>query len=469
MAAQTGVGLVLGALVWGRRVRPWPAAVLLLGGDRSGRAMPVEGDFFRGLGMTLGPEHAKNVLRLAAAMASVGCLVTRQWRLALVALLGEAALWPITTYIVECDIDLAAAHLAFFGMLVGLYRDPRRSYPRRGERGRAVEPRRRLSRMAARRLATTRSRSGSARSPRASSADGAARAHRQRRRVGLHLPGGALRAAARVRQRAALLGGPPELLRLPVHGPFVRSVHAGMAFFMTPFVLFRVPSLAGPASLGLLAGPSRGSPAARPRASTRAQSPSALRVRAGGSLRPPWSSSLDGPHQRRVAVSARLRRGDVRLVARGALRLAQRDLPVRLQTSWGAVLGGCAALLLAARPADGATLGFGLLVYFVYAVVRRRVAWRGIGVAAAVAGCSARSRSCSSASARRWFKTGYSLAEAIYPWERWPGAFPRPTSTAGASRSPRARTAGGPARRPWDSRGSRSCAGAPGASGSSSS
>src|SRR5262249_33088957 len=56
MAAQTGVGLVLGALVWGRRVRPWPAAALLLGAICLAVMMPVEGDFLRGLGMTLAPE-----------------------------------------------------------------------------------------------------------------------------------------------------------------------------------------------------------------------------------------------------------------------------------------------------------------------------------------------------------------------------------------------------------------------------
>ncbi len=122
MAAQTSVGLVLGALVWARRVRPWPAAVLLLGAIALAVVSPVEAEFLRGMGATLGPNHAKNVLKLAAAMATVAALATRRWRFAVAAVIGQAALWPLTDYITESDPELAAVHLAFFGLLVGLYR-----------------------------------------------------------------------------------------------------------------------------------------------------------------------------------------------------------------------------------------------------------------------------------------------------------------------------------------------------------
>ncbi len=424
MAAQTGVGLVLGALVWGRRVRPWPAAALLLGAIALAVAMPVEGDFFRGLGMTLAPEHAKNVLRFAAAMASVGCLVTRQWRLALVALLGEAALWPITTYIVDCDNELAAAHLAFFGLLAGLYRNPTRE-DEGGARYEAPVD-------AVLELVGQEDAIAFAIGTVAACLVCWAVLHG--RTDSADEWGYTYQAALFAHLRA--YGSIPhcsEALRsfyvFQYMGRSFAQYTPGWPLFMAPFVLFRVPWLAGPASLGVLAaGAARVARRAVAGVAPGSAPVSATRVRASG-----WFAVATVVLSSTVLINGASRYPHVFVAglfawALEALCLLTRPgLSLLLQRRWGAVLGGSSALLLAARPADGAALGFGLLVYFVYAAARRRVLWRGIGVALAVAAAvGALTLIILRLQLGVWFKTGYSLTEVIYPWNKPAWSLPKP-------------------------------------------
>ena len=425
MAAQTGVGLVLGALVWGRRVRPWPAAALLLAAIGLAVVMPVDGEFLRGLGMTLSPEHPKRVLRVAAALASVGCLATRQWRLALVALLGEAALWPITTYIVDCDADLAAAHLAFFGMLVGLYRTPdapdAKAEPPHA--GASLDPavlevvgRDDALAFGIATLAAWAVCWGVLRG-RTDSADEWGYTYQAALFARLHAYGSVPHCSEALR----------SFYVFQYMGRSFAQYTPGWPLFMTPFMLFRVPSLAGPASLGLLAA---GTARLARRAAAGVDpgtSPSASRVRACG-----WFAAAAVVLSSTDLINGGSRYPHVFVAAMYAWSLealclvTQRELAIPLQRRWGAVLGGCSVLLLAARPADGATLGFGLLVYFVYAVARRRVAWQGVGAAAAVAGAvGALTLVVLRLQLGVWFKTGYSLAESIYPWAKVAWSLPR--------------------------------------------
>ena len=83
---------------------------------------------------------------------------------------------------------------------------------------------------------------------------------------------------------------------------------------------------------------------------------------------------------------------------------------------WGATLGACAALMLAARPADGATLGIGLFLSFAYALLRGRVGGRSVAWAALLfTAISALTLVLLRLQLGKWFMTGYSLAGDLYP------------------------------------------------------
>ena len=107
------------------------------------------------------------------------------------------------------------------------------------------------------------------------------------------------------------------------------------------------------------------------------------------------------------------------------LRIADGDLGKRSQWLWGGLLGTTAALLLAARPGDGATLGIGLFAYFAYGVVRKRFGLRSLaGAALGFALWGGLTLIILRLQLGVWFKPGYSLTDTFYPWNRV--AFSRP-------------------------------------------
>jgi hypothetical protein len=203
----------------------------------------------------------------------------------------------------------------------------------------------------------------------------------------------------------------------------------GWPLFMTPFVALRVAWLAGPASLGLLsAGVAR--LGRRAASGVRAGDPAATgaAVRAAGgfaALAVCLSSTLlinGGSRYPHVFVAALWAWAIESLCA-----ISTGPLDPREQRRWGAILGACASLLLATRIGDGATLGIGLFLYFVYAVARRRIGVHAIaaafGVAAVLGGLTLVILRLQLGA---WFKTGYSLTEIIYPWAPVKMSLPKP-------------------------------------------
>ena len=341
MAAQTSVGLVLGAVVWARRLRPWPSTVLLLAAIALAVALPVEADFLRGMGATLGPDHAKNVLKIAAGLATVAAITTGQRSFAIAAVLGEIALWPITNYHRGLRYwswrPLTSPSSACSSACIG-ESPPRASRPttRRASRLRLEC----FGRDDARRL-RGRHLSGVprllARPP---------RRDQQRGRVGEYLPGGALREAPRLRERPALLRGVPQLLGIPVPGALVRPVHAGMAVLhdalrRTPRAVARGPGVAWPARRGRrAAGPPRGAAGFSPGS----PAPSSAHVRAAG-----WFSAMAVVLSSTLLINGASRYPHVFVAALFAWSLeaacvvatGERDssLSARDQRTWGAILG----------------------------------------------------------------------------------------------------------------------------------
>ncbi|HEY5148085.1 MAG TPA: hypothetical protein VII82_15025 [Polyangiaceae bacterium] len=439
MVAQTSAGLMLGAVAWGRRMRPWPAAAFFLAAIAVATVLPVEGDFLRGLGMTLTPEHGKHVLKIVAAMATVAALFTRQRRLVILALLGEAALWPITDYIQDCDPDLAVAHLTWLGFLVGMYRRiPVQVSPDLAGRG-TREP---------------------ASAPASASVSAAAFDLLR----DFWVEDGVIFGIATVAAclvcwlvlhghtdsadewantfQAALFAKFRAYGSVPHCSEALRSFYVfqymgrsfsqytpGWPYFMVPFMVFRVPWLAGPASLGVLAaGVARLGRRAAAGFAPGTEAPPAAHVRAAGRF-----AALALVLSSTVLVNGASRYPHIFVAAMFAWALealcvvADGGLGPREQRQWGAVLGACIALTVAARPPDGATLGFGMFVYFVYALIRRRIGWQAVGMAAAVAAfIGGVTLVVLRLQLGVWFKTAYAIVDLIYPWAKVAWSLPKP-------------------------------------------
>jgi hypothetical protein len=430
MAAQASVGAVLGAAVWARRPRPWPAMALLLAAITLAVLAPVDGDFLRGMGMTIEPTHIKTVLKYAAALATAGAIVTRQWRVVAVAVVGEAALWPITGYIQECDMELAAVYLAFFGVLVGMYRPWQVAAPASEAASAKAPPPpsdwidRRDFRVddivifvastVAACLTCWLVLHG-----RTDSGDEWANTFQAALFAKLHASGGIPHCSEAFR----------SFYVFQYLGRSFAQYTPGWPYFMTPFVALRVPWLAGPASFGVLAvgiarlgrRASAGFPALGP-------APSIAHVRAGGifaaaALGLGAMTLINGASRYAHVFEAAL----FAWCLEALCRVSERDRPAEDQKRWGAVLGGSAALLLATRPGDGATLGVGLLAYFVYALIRRRIGWRALAAALVVgAFISALTLVILRLQLGRWFQTGYALTETFYPWAKVAWSLPKP-------------------------------------------
>ena len=100
----------------------------------------------------------------------------------------------------------------------------------------------------------------------------------------------------------------------------------------------------------------------------------------------------------------------------------------RLRT-WlsGLGLGTGAALMLATRPTDGATLGVGIFAYFCWLAVKRRVGWRAwAGTAIGFAAFGGLTLVLLRLQLGEWFQTAYKLAPKIHGEAKFLLSWPRP-------------------------------------------
>ena len=415
MAAQTSVGMVLCALVLFRRLRPSLATVLFLAAIALVVIAPVEGDFLQAIGLKIGPEHFKRALKLSMALASVSMLLTRRPLAIGVAVGGEVALWFTTNYLQKSDPQLAAIHLAFLGLLVGLqwrYRLARPS-PEVPARPSPVA-RAWIDDVAVLVLGTL---AGAAVSVVVlgrwtNSGDEWANTYQAAAFAKLHAYGSVPHCSEALR----------SFWVFPYMGRSFAQYTPGWPLFMAPFMWLDAPWLAGPVSLGLLAS-------AACRLGRRAAAgfspgelpPSASLVRAAGRF-----SALSILLGAIILINGASRYPHIFVAAGFAWSVeclcaigsnGSKGLTSRQQWGWGAGLGLSTALTLAARPGDGVTLGLGIFVYFVYAFVRRRIPWRSLaGTAASFAFVSALTLVILRLQLGRWFATGYSLTTTFYPW-----------------------------------------------------
>jgi hypothetical protein len=406
VAAQASTAVVLAGVLWHKAMRPRGANGLLLGAMALTVLAPVgsapfaENGLLHELGTAVGSDFAKPALDVAAALASGAALLTRRRLLAGVALAGEAVMGALTSAIKECDADLAAAHMAFFGLLVGLHLVTAAEAKTDGPAARPTWHawREEVSAFAAGTIA------------------GALVC----RLVERGLTSGADEWANTY--EAALFAKLHAYGQAPPCGEDFRSYwvfqHQGRAFaqytpgwpyFMAPFAAAGAAWLAGPAALGLLA-------AAIVRLARRCAEPSSART--AGLLAA--AATLLGAT---MLVNGASRYPHVFVAATFAWSLealcaaTEATASARARKAWAVVLGAGAAWLLSTRPLDGATLGLGLAAALAHAVRRRSVEprllpWAAIPFAS-IAGLTI---VVLRLQLGRWWTTGYSLTAVTYPW-----------------------------------------------------
>ncbi len=409
LAALTGSAFLLTALLLYSRVRG-PARVALLGGVWiSALALLVSTSMVE-YDLKPGPHLLRHLLAFSVTAGTVGALLSRRWGVAIVAGLGQIPLWLVSGYLKDSDGELAALHLAWMGLLVGLLtREPGpaaddASAPA-GESSYALHDA--LLFAAATLLAALVS------------------TYVMDRRDGSADEWGyTYQAAVMAKGRiyADALGCSNYLQNFYVYelsGRMFSQYPPGWSFFIIPFVWVRAIWLSGPFSMGVMAwGIARLSRSAARAFGKGEAPPSPAVVRAAGT----WGGVLSMMGTI-VLVNGGSRYAHVFVLAmyawslEGLMQVTTRELDRRWQLIWGAVLGTAAVLAAAARPADGAFVGLGTALVFLYALARRRVRWRSFAAATvATAFWAGLVLVILRVQLGKWFTTGYSLLAMYHPW-----------------------------------------------------
>jgi hypothetical protein len=418
MAAQVSLGGVLTAVALFRSKRPVVATALQIAAIWLTIVAPVEADMLRGLGVTVGPTTLARTLALSTALASAAAVLSRPRWVAVVALVGEAALYAITDFIKESDGELAALHVAWFGLLLGLYRFAETS-PAEAVPSEPVPAQRAKDDWIMFTLAL---------------ALAAIVAHVviQRRFFGGDEWAYTYQAAVFAKGHASGITPPcfkafQSFYVFERDGRMFSQYTPGWPLFMTPFSRVHAEWLAGPFSFGLLVvGIARVTRRAASGLSRLGDRASEREVHAAA-----WIAALCT-----MASSTMLINGGSRFChvfvcgtyvwSLEALCVITSSLEKKRQWWWGLFLGSSAALLLATRPMDGGALGIGLAIYFVYALIRRRVGWRAVAATAiGFAFWGLLSLVLLRLQLGKWFTTGYSLNEIVHPWNRFKMSLPK--------------------------------------------
>jgi hypothetical protein len=383
------------------------------------------------------PESFQHVLALAALGGTISAALARRPIVALVGLVGEVPLWLVSSFVKDSDSELAALHLAWLGLLVGLLM--RRGWSRAAQIGSHDE-------------------------------EGSYAAHDAI--VFLMASGLAALVCVFVLERhdgvadewaytyqAAVFAKGHVFAHSPRCQPFLDNFYVfetsgrlfaqytpGWPFFIVPFVWMRAIWLSGPASMGLMAvGMARLARSAMRCFGRRDAPPSASAVRAAGT----WGAVLSTlgpmtlvngasryPHVFAVGLYAWTLEAVFMLASGpvGAPPPGSHKSVLTHAERWGLVLGTAATLDVATRPADGAFVGFGAALWFLYLIARRLLArgdraqggairergsmgWRAFAAAlSATVVWSTVVLVILRLQMGRWFVTGYSLNELIHPW-----------------------------------------------------
>jgi hypothetical protein len=202
----------------------------------------------------------------------------------------------------------------------------------------------------------------------------------------------------------------------------------GWPLFMAPFFAAGVFWLAGPCALGVLVVGAARLARRAAAASVDARAPHAERqVRLAGLLAGAVLVLSDT-----VLINAGSRFPHVWFCAMfvwavEAICMVTTPLSPRRQVPWGVVLGCSLAWLLATRHIDGCLVGFGMFLYVVYALLRRRLPLRAaLATVVPFALFGGMTLLILRLQLGKWFATGYSLTEIIHPWNKTALSLPKP-------------------------------------------
>jgi hypothetical protein len=418
MVAESATGLALTAALFYKPLRSRLATGLFFLAIWLAVVAPEVGPLLKGFGVVTPPSIPTD-LQIVCALATgslvlSALLVRAAWIPAVVAAAGELALYRFVVVVTESDWELCALHLIWLGFLLGIWWlvAQKAAVPVRREEAPPPAPTEsyRAHDLAMASFATIVGagvalfflRGG------CDSADEWGYTYQAAVFAKLHAYGLAM----------PCFGALQNYWVFESDGRMFSQYTPGWPLFMAPFVALHAVTLAAPVSLGLFV--SGVAPLAR-RAAAAAFPGRAAVARASGTIAA--LLTLGSPL---VLINAGSRFPHVFVCGcfawslEALCRLTDRvRLPGREQRRWGIVLGLAAAWMLATRPSDGATLGVGIGLYFLYAVVRRRVglqAFAAAGTAFVILG--AFTLVLLRLQLGKWFVTGYSLGEQFHGWSK---------------------------------------------------
>lgn len=416
-AAHGSICLGLSAVVWAQRDRGLASRTVMQAAVLVCAVAPWLTAAMLGLGYHVTPTTYTTALEATAALGSVAVLLDGRIGPLVWALVGELALWFLVGYLTNSTLELAALHAIWLGLLIGLHRAP----PVRTERARFVldEPHRGdwLVFVLATALATVTCFVVLER--RIGSSDEWAYTYQAAVFAKLH-------AYAREPRCSNAF---QNFWVYAYMGKQFSQYTPGWPYFMAPFVLARLPWLAGPTSFGLFA-------AGVARLARRAMSfagdgtATSREIVAAG-----WFAALVTMLSSTLLINGGSRFAHVFVLTcyvwalEALLLLADPELrPTPRRARWWAiVLGVCCGLLLATRPLDGGGLGFGMFLYFVWAVAKRRFDVRTlVTIAIPFALLCGLTLVILRLQLGKWFTTGYSLTSMIHPWTKFAMSKPKP-------------------------------------------
>ncbi len=409
MAAQWGAALLLTAALFFWRLGAAARAILLLGIWLAAVALLVPGSL-SDLSLKPGPLTFREVLMITSALGVLAAIVERRVVVALTAALAVYPLWWLTGTLRGSDPELASLHLAWLGLVAGMlgpWSHPRVQDPPQVETEGSYLLHDTIAFTGATVLAALM----------------CVYVH-HKHEGGADEWGYTFQAAIFAKGR--LYSQPPRcetfLENFYVYddsGRMFSQYTPGWPMFMVPFVWIRQVWLSGPFSLGVLAwGMARLGRSAMRWFGKNDAPPSARAIRIAGT----WAAVMASigvtlvvngasryPHVYTLALYA--------WMLEALLQVGTPGLSRDRQILWGLVLGTASVHMVATRPADGAFMGIGVALVFLWLLARRQVGWRAFVVGtAAFAFWTAVMLVILRIQLGKWFTTGYALNAVIHPW-----------------------------------------------------
>jgi hypothetical protein len=430
--AQLCAGLMIAALLLFWRTQSVLARAFAFAGVGLTVVANQAAPFLKSIGHPPAEDPLVVILAVSAACGTLAAFFAPHRVLAAVSLAFELVLWEVSRFVTDSDFELAALHLAWLGVLAGLFLRFQEKRTGRADEWRAPSaPATRVHDAVLFALAT------------AVSAFVCL--------FVMHHGEGSADEWAYTFQAASFAKG-HIVAGVPLCQKYLRSFYVfeyegrlfslytpGWPLFLAPFVWIRAIWLGGPVAMGLLAvGLARlGRSAWRASGRDEPDVPRFWFASAGT-----WAGGLTAvgvmltinagsryPHIFAMALYAWSLESMMQIAAppRGVRGAAATQVDPRSLWGWGIALGATAALLLATRPAEGALMGVGIAAAFAVLLIRRRVDWRAlVGATAAFAVVSVATLVILRVQVGTWFTTAYSLNTIIYPWNVTKYDMPRP-------------------------------------------